>query len=192
MKSTVIGTARRCDRFLTSSRRTALYSTITLKSHCNESILTSSCTPPRYNPVRYPSAHTWSTITRLLASSPSPLPSTESSNGDDTTKTPSSPPPSPSPSTPLKSDDSPSEKTTSDEGPIFPWVSSTTSLPRLAQNDDLSGLSNTFRARFAKRVSVALEMGVPIWNILLTKSWEKELADNCSWAVSCLFVFVFI
>lgn len=25
-------------------------------------------------------------------------------------------------------------------------------------------------------------MSVPIWNILITKTWEKELADNCSWA----------
>jgi len=174
MQSTITGSTNRCSRFLTSSRRTALYSTFTLENQCNTIFA-----PTRHLKIKrecHPNAHARPTTTRLLTSSPSPLPSTESSSGDDTTKIPLLP------STPFKSEDSPPENTMVDKGAIFPWVSSTTPLPRLCENDDLSGLSNSFRSRFAKRVSVALEMGVPIWNILVTKAWEKELAKNCEWA----------
>jgi len=173
MQSTIIGSANRCSRFLTTSRRTTLYSTLTLKNQCNE--LFATTTRPRLKQECHPSAHAWSTMTRMLTSPPS-LPSTESSSGGDATKIPLPP------STPLNSEEAPAENSTLDKGDIFPWVSSTTPLPRLGLNDDLSGLSNTFRSRFAKRMSVALEMGVPVWNILITKAWEKELAKNCEWA----------
>jgi len=66
--------------------------------------------------------------------------------------------------------------------PIFPWIYSKTTLERVAEKDDLSGLSNSFRSRFGKRLSVAVEMKIPFFNFLVTKGWEKELAENCAWA----------
>jgi hypothetical protein len=63
----------------------------------------------------------------------------------------------------------------------FPWRSNATQpLPRLSANDDLSGLKNTARSRFAKKVTAGLEMKTPMWQLFVTKSWEKELAQNCA------------
>jgi len=65
----------------------------------------------------------------------------------------------------------------------FPWRSNATEpLPRLSANDDLSGLKNTARSRFAKKVTAGLEMKTPMWQLFVTKSWERELAQNCAFA----------
>jgi len=86
----------------------------------------------------------------------------------------------------LKEDDEPlsnnNEKDKNEKELIFPWISSKTPQPRLIQMDDLSGLGNSFRSRFGKRLSAALEMNVPFWDFLITKTWETELAENCTWA----------
>mmetsp|Transcript_12940 Transcript_12940/g.15077 ORF Transcript_12940/g.15077 Transcript_12940/m.15077 type:complete len:247 (+) Transcript_12940:267-1007(+) len=66
---------------------------------------------------------------------------------------------------------------------IFPWRhDATTPLPRIQTKDDLSGLSINARSRFVKKVSSALEMKVGILDMLLFKEWEREIANNCSWA----------
>lgn len=65
----------------------------------------------------------------------------------------------------------------------FPWRSNAIEpLPRLSANDDLSGLKNTARSRFAKKVTAGLEMKTPMWQLFVTKSWERELAQNCAFA----------
>jgi hypothetical protein len=66
---------------------------------------------------------------------------------------------------------------------IFPWRESANEpLPRLLRKDDLSGLPNSTRSRFIKKLTVGIEMKVPLWQLFLTGSWEKELTYNCSWA----------
>ena len=66
--------------------------------------------------------------------------------------------------------------------PPFPWrASAKTPLPRIGETDDLSGLHNSARARFVRKALTALEMDVSWWQILVTKGWERELAENCGW-----------
>ena len=66
---------------------------------------------------------------------------------------------------------------------IFPWREHATEpISRLLIKDDLSGIPNTTRSRFMKKFTVGMEMKVPFWQLFLTGSWERELAQNCSWA----------
>lgn len=166
----------RCNRLLNSPSRVVLCSTFTLRSR-NE-LLLGSCPRLKYKPERLDSVLAQSTMTRLLTSSPSPPPSTKSSRSNVVISKPPSISTPTLQSSPLKVGD----ESSVNKELIFPWVSSAKPLPRLAQRNDLSGISNGFRARLAKRISVALEMQAPLWSILVTRAWEKELAENCSWA----------
>lgn len=77
----------------------------------------------------------------------------------------------------------PNANKSSQKQKIFPWRESATEpLPRLLRKDDLSGLPNSTRSRFIKKLTVGTEMKVPLWQLFLTGSWEKELTYNCSWA----------
>ena len=64
----------------------------------------------------------------------------------------------------------------------FPWRSSSESLPRVLECDDLSGLPNNSRSRFVRKALAARELDKPWYQILLTKSWETELAAQFAWA----------
>ncbi len=67
--------------------------------------------------------------------------------------------------------------------PAFPWrMNAITPLPRLENLDDLSGSPNNLRSRFQRKFMSAREMKTPLWDIFITRGWEKELAFNCSWA----------
>jgi hypothetical protein len=71
----------------------------------------------------------------------------------------------------------------SQEQKVFPWRENATEpLSRLLEKNDLSGLPNSNRSRFIKKLTVGIEMKVPLWQLFLTGSWEQDLAQNCSWA----------
>jgi len=63
----------------------------------------------------------------------------------------------------------------------FPWRHSRDVLDRVVAKDDRSGLPNTIRARFVRRMLVAHELGVPWWSRFFG-SWETELSDDFAWA----------
>lgn len=65
----------------------------------------------------------------------------------------------------------------------FPWYHVPHGrLFRLDDNNDLSGLPRTARARFIRKTLAARELGVPWYQIFLTGSWERDLAQNFTWA----------
>ena len=65
----------------------------------------------------------------------------------------------------------------------FPWYHVPHGrLSRLDENNDLSGLPRTTRARFVRKTLAARELGVPWYQIFLTGSWERDLAQNFTWA----------
>ena len=65
----------------------------------------------------------------------------------------------------------------------FPWYNVPHGrLSRLDENNDLSGLPRTTRARFVRKTLAARELGVPWYQIFLTGSWERDLAQNFTWA----------
>ena len=65
----------------------------------------------------------------------------------------------------------------------FPWYHVPNGrLFRLDDNNDLSGLPRTARARFIRKTLAARELGVPWYQIFLTGSWERDLAQNFTWA----------
>ena len=75
-----------------------------------------------------------------------------------------------------------SDKTTSPQDP-FPWrASATEPLDRILADDDLSGLTNDTKSRYAKRYSTGFELGASAWQVFFTKRWEYDLAEHASWA----------
>lgn len=65
----------------------------------------------------------------------------------------------------------------------FPWYHVPHGrLSRLDENNDLSGLPRTTRARFVRKTLAARELGVPWYQIFLTGSWERDLAQSFTWA----------
>ena len=65
----------------------------------------------------------------------------------------------------------------------FPWYHVPDGrLSRLDENNDLSGLPRTTRARFIRKTLAARELGIPWYKIFLTGSWERDLAQNFTWA----------
>lgn len=85
-----------------------------------------------------------------------------------------------------KQDNSQNEIATTSTSKIssFPWrhVSALEPLPRVLEEDDLSGLPLNTRSKFVRKVLAARELDVPWLHILFTKSWENELAQQFSWA----------
>jgi hypothetical protein len=82
-------------------------------------------------------------------------------------------------------DDSSIPPIPSEDNPVvpFPWRSNATDpLPRLSEQNDLSGLKSTARSRFSKKIIAGMEMKLPLWQLFVTKSWERELAQNCVFA----------
>ena len=75
--------------------------------------------------------------------------------------------------------------------PVFPWRTSLSPPPRIAERDDLSGLPNTARARFVRRSLCGLELGHGWWDILVMGREEKELAEGCGW-VSIVYIHIYI
>lgn len=67
---------------------------------------------------------------------------------------------------------------------FFPWrhVSSLQPLPRVLEENDLSGLPLNSRSKFVRKVLVGRELDAPWLEILFTKTWEKELAEKFAWA----------
>mmetsp|Transcript_26880 Transcript_26880/g.55022 ORF Transcript_26880/g.55022 Transcript_26880/m.55022 type:complete len:347 (-) Transcript_26880:196-1236(-) len=63
----------------------------------------------------------------------------------------------------------------------FPWRHSPHPLERITNRDDKSGLRQTRRARFVRKMLVANEMEVP-WLSKLTGSWENDMARDFAWA----------
>lgn len=65
---------------------------------------------------------------------------------------------------------------------VFPWRSSAVELQRLVEQDDLSGQSNSLRARFFRGALAGREMGLSWFQVLLWPTWQQELADDLVWA----------
>lgn len=65
----------------------------------------------------------------------------------------------------------------------FPWRENAVEpLPRIIDQDDLSGVQHTSRARFFRRMIAGVELQTGLWDLFITKNWETELAKNSEYA----------
>lgn len=65
----------------------------------------------------------------------------------------------------------------------FPWRENALEpLPRIIDQDDLSGVQHTGRAKFFRRMIAGVELQTGLWDLFITKNWETELAQNSEYA----------